>query len=220
MTVEESVIEANHENPPTPVQFPDPDPHILTSYNDGGEETLVTVEESVIKANHEDPPTPVLHPDDMTLAQYNRQVSGMTWWLSYLNSGDHRRSIHKNLQNLDDVSFVRILGEDTDKKIVFVEGRVKNSNDPAVIVIEKLPWRKEDIQALLSRDTSVSRQSVNDIYGKYLVSPPPQHNSVKLTLIHPATPAHMDKYSSSPAHRVEETPELYHTVILPHIQAG
>ena len=129
-------------------------------------------------------------------------------------------SIHKNLQNLDDVSFVRILSEDTVKKTVFVEGRVKNSNDPAVIVIEKLPWRKEDIQALLSRDTSLSHQSVNDIYGKYLVSPPPQHNSVKLTLIHPATPAHINKYSSSPAHRVEETPELYHTIVLPHIQVG
>ena len=202
------------------VEEPDPDTHILTTHDDGGEETLMTVEESVIEANHENPLNPVLHPDDMTLAQYNKQVSGMTWWLSYLKSSDHRRSIHTNLQNLDDVSFVRILSEDTVKKTVFVEGRVKNSNDPAVIVIEKLPWRKEDIQALLSRDTSLSHQSVNDIYGKYLASPPPQHNSVKLTLIHPATPAHINKYSSSPAHRVEETPELYHTIVLPHIQVG
>lgn len=128
-------------------------------------------------------------------------------------------SIHTNLQNLENISFVRILGEDTDKKIVFVEGRVKNSDDPAVIVIEKLPWKQEDIQGLLSKDTQASQQFNNDIYGQYSVLPPPEHNSVKLNLVHPATQKHIEKYLSSPGHLIQETPELYQTVVLPHIQS-
>ena len=67
-------------------------------------------------------------------------------------------SIHTNLQNLENISFKRILMENTDQKIVFVEGRVKNSDDPAVLIIEKLPWKQEDIQGLLSKDTSASQQ--------------------------------------------------------------
>ena len=128
-------------------------------------------------------------------------------------------SIHANLNNLKDVSFERILCEDTDKKIVFVEGRVKDSDDPAVLIIEKLPWKQNDIQGLLSKDTSASQQFNNDIYGQYSVYPPPQHNSVKLNLVHPATQKHIEKYLSSPGHLIQESPDLYHSLVLPHIQA-
>ena len=72
---------------------------------------------------------------------------------------------------------------------------MKNSDDPAVIIIEKLPWKQEDIQGLLSKDTSASQQFTNDIYGQYSVLPPPEHNSVKLNLVHPATQKHNDKSS-------------------------
>ena len=128
-------------------------------------------------------------------------------------------SIHTNMQTLENVSFERILMEDPDKKIVFVEGRVKNSDDPAVIIIEKLPWKQEDIQGLLSKDTSASQQFTNDIYGQYSVLPPPEHNSVKLNLVHPATQKHIEKYLSSPAHLIQETSELYQTLVLPHLQS-
>ena len=100
--------------------------------------------------------------------------------MASIEAASSNGSIHTNLQSLENISFERILMEDTDKKIVFVEGRVKNSDDPAVLIIEKLPWKQEDIQGLLSKNTSASQQfnNDNDIYGQYSVLPemrPPDH---------------------------------------------
>ena len=128
-------------------------------------------------------------------------------------------NIHHDLQNLDKITFTRILNEDTDKKITFVEAKVENSEDPAVLIIEKLPWTEEDVRGVLSKETSAVQQFNNDIYGQYSLQPPTVHNSLKLNLIHPATEKHIEKYLSSPAHLIQETSELYHTVTLPHIQS-
>ena len=128
-------------------------------------------------------------------------------------------NIHHDLQNLDKIKFTRILMDDTDKKITFVEARVENSEDPAVLIIEKLPWTEDDVKGVLSKETSAVQQFNNDIYGQYSIQPPPVNNSVKLNLIHPATEKHIEKYLSSPEHLIQETPELYQTVTLPHLQS-
>jgi hypothetical protein len=48
----------------------------------------------------------------------------------------------------------------------------------------------------------------------------PEHNSLTANIIHPATQKHLEKYLSSPAHLVCETPELYQAVTLPALQGG
>jgi hypothetical protein len=41
---------------------------------------------------------------------------------------------------------------------------------------------------------------------------------IKTTVIHPATEKHIRKYQSQEVHLIEETPELYKSVTLPHLQ--
>ena len=41
---------------------------------------------------------------------------------------------------------------------------------------------------------------------------------IKTTLIYPASDKHIAKYEQRPFYIVEETPTLYNTVTLPHIQ--
>ena len=132
------------------------------------------------------------------------------------NNGE---SIHQDLASLEKFSLKRILMEDTDKKLVYVEASVLDSQDPAVLVLEKLPWTSEDVAGALSGETGARQEFNNDIYGQYGLSVRPEFNRVKCNIIHPATQKHIEKYLSSPVHLVLETPELYQAVTLPHIQS-
>ena len=132
------------------------------------------------------------------------------------NNGE---SIHQDLASLEKFSLKRILMEDTDKKLVYVEAAVKGSDDPAVLVLEKLPWTSEDVTGALSEETAARQEMTNDIYGQYGLSVRPEFNRIKCNIIHPASQKHIEKYLSSPVHLVLETPDLYQAVTLPHIKA-
>ena len=132
------------------------------------------------------------------------------------NNGE---SIHHELASLEKFSLKRILMEDTDKKLAFVEASVRGSQDPAVLVLEKLPWTNEDVAGALSGETGARQEFNNDIYGQYGLSVKSEFNRIKCNIIHPATQKHIEKYLASPLHLVLETPELYQAVTLPHIQS-
>ena len=135
------------------------------------------------------------------------------------NNGSDSGSIHDRLENLDKFSLTRILMEDTDKKLVFVEASVSGSTSPAVIIMEKLSWTSEDVGGALGKATEARQEFSNDIYGQYGLSLKAEHNRVKCNIIHPATEKHIEKYLSSPSHLVLETPDLYQSVTLPHINS-
>lgn len=42
--------------------------------------------------------------------------------------------------------------------------------------------------------------------------------AVKTTIIHPATEKHIEKYSVQNVYMIDETPEIYKSITLPHIQ--
>ena len=128
-------------------------------------------------------------------------------------------SIHHELASLEKFSLRRILMEDTDKKLVVVEASVRDSPDPAVLVLEKLSWTDEDVAGALGEKTGARQEFSNDIYGQYGLSVRPELNRVKANIIHPATQKHIEKYLSSPTHLVLETPQLYRAVTLPHIKS-
>ena len=109
--------------------------------------------------------------------------------------------------------------EDTDKKLVVVEASVRDSPDPAVLVLEKLSWTDEDVAGALGEKTGARQEFSNDIYGQYGLSVRPELNRVKANIIHPATQKHIEKYLASPTHLVLETPQLYRAVTLPHIKS-
>ena len=79
-------------------------------------------------------------------------------------------SIHQNLPNMGRLSFVRLLSESPDRKMAVIEAKVKGSSEPAVVVLEKLPFSEETAHSLLAASTEASQEFTNDIYGQYSLS--------------------------------------------------
>ena len=71
---------------------------------------------------------------------------------------------------------------------------------------------------MLSRETSLTREFNNDIYSQYLCHPPTSLNTLKSTVIYPATAKHLEKYSAQDVHFIYETPSDYETITLPFIE--
>ena len=85
-------------------------------------------------------------------------------------------SIHQNLPNMGPLSFVRLLSESPDRKLAVIEAKVKGSSDPAVVVLEKLPFSEETANSLLAASTEADQEFTNDIYGQYQLQPLPAIN--------------------------------------------
>ena len=134
-----------------------------------------------------------------------------------VNGGDEK-NIHLTTTDLARFTFIRVLSEDTDRKVVTVEASVEGSTKPAILTMEKLPFTSSSCQGTLSSSTTAAQQFTNDIYGQYSLQPPPPQNSVKCNIIHPATDKHLEKYLSSPSHLIVETPSLYRGVTRPHLE--
>ena len=132
-------------------------------------------------------------------------------------SEDGVDSIHQNLSNLGSLSFVRLLSEAPDRKMAVIEAKVKGSTEPAVVVLEKLPFSEDTASSMLAASTEAKQEFTNDIYGQYQVLPLPAINGIKANIVHPATEKHISKYLASPGHLVLETPDLYHGVTLPSL---
>ena len=67
-------------------------------------------------------------------------------------------SVHSDLQNLKNIKFKRILSNVAERKLVVIEAEVQNSSDPAVIILEKPPWKEENVVGVLSESTSANQQ--------------------------------------------------------------
>lgn len=117
--------------------------------------------------------------------------------------------------------FKRILKESPENRLVAVEGSfLKDSADEsssAVVILEKTHFTEEEVKGILTQNTASECLFNNDIYYNLLCHPPATLNSVKATLIHPATPKHIDKHTGRVPYLIEETPEVYTLVTLPHI---
>jgi m7GpppX diphosphatase len=131
------------------------------------------------------------------------------------NGGPGPESVHTDLTDLRRFTFERLLSDSPDRKLAVVQARVEGSTEPAVLVLEKVPFSAETATALLAATTAAQQEFTNDIYGQYSLQPPARHNTVKANVIHPATEKHLAKYLSSPGHLVAETPALHTGVTLP-----
>ncbi|XP_055678866.1 m7GpppX diphosphatase [Lutzomyia longipalpis] len=116
----------------------------------------------------------------------------------------------------------RILNSNTSTKLVSLLGHFTDLSEEkwAVVILEKKPFTEEDLtsKGLFSEATKLREEFVNDIYGNFDCFPQPEINSVKTTVIYPATQKHIDKYSKQEVHIVQETQELYQEVTLKHIE--
>lgn len=71
---------------------------------------------------------------------------------------------------------------------------------------------------MLLAETSLVMEFNNDIYRQYTCQPQPQFNTLKGTVICPATAKHLDKYSAQNIHFLYETPADYKSITLPFIE--
>lgn len=104
------------------------------------------------------------------------------------------------------------------KLMVNFTGKFSNSDSDAVVLLEKTPFSEDTLSQMLSAETSLVMEFNNDIYRQYTCQPQPQFNTLKGTVICPATAKHLDKYSAQNVHFLHETPADYKSITLPFIE--
>lgn len=77
---------------------------------------------------------------------------------------------------LEDFEVCRVLNEISRQKTIFIEGKFKNSDDKAVVVLEKKPFSEEIVKGMLSSKSSVALQIQNDVYNTLDLFPPDELN--------------------------------------------
>ncbi|XP_059482530.1 m7GpppX diphosphatase [Neocloeon triangulifer] len=131
------------------------------------------------------------------------------------------RTLHDDLTHIGGFSVTRVLNEDVRSKSIFLEGTFEGQEKPAVVILQKKPFPRDEIASYFRHrsDVLVEKTFVNDIYGQYVSYPDDIcFTGVQTTIIHPATEKHIAKYEVHKSFFVEETPEIYRDIVLPHLQ--
>ncbi|KNC81538.1 hypothetical protein SARC_06145 [Sphaeroforma arctica JP610] len=115
-----------------------------------------------------------------------------------------------------DFTFEAVLREMSDTKSCFLRGSMKGQ--PAILVLEKPPFKCDVISSQVASLSDVSIEMHNDIYSNLTGLSAPEFNRLSLKLICPATETHFRKYGPQDMAVVTETPELYQKVTLPYIK--
>ncbi|XP_003737724.1 m7GpppX diphosphatase isoform X2 [Galendromus occidentalis] len=115
--------------------------------------------------------------------------------------------------------FKRILNDDAHAKVVYIEGLFEG-DDPAVVILEKVPFEEQQCAEILTESGAGSHAETfrNDIYSGYRIQPEKKLNEIKATVIYPATPKHIEKYSRQEFHYVRETADIYREKVAPFLE--
>ncbi|XP_035225122.1 m7GpppX diphosphatase-like [Stegodyphus dumicola] len=130
-------------------------------------------------------------------------------------------SSHARITSLEDFKLKNILSDNAYSKAVFLEGSFEPVDDTAVILLEKLPFVKDSVDKLLNNADlalnlkSNSAPAPNIIH--YACYPKVDRGDIKATIIYPATQKHVEKYKFQNAYIVNETSEVYESIVQPHI---
>ncbi|RZB40637.1 m7GpppX diphosphatase [Asbolus verrucosus] len=131
-----------------------------------------------------------------------------------------RDAVHETLIDLSTFKLEKILHNNTNRKTVCLKGKFDSKNGDALVLLEKTAFAEENLtenSEYFTKNSLLEKVFHNDIYGNYNYFPQINLNSVKATIIHPATEKHFLKYSAQDCHIVDETPGLYKDIILPHV---
>ena len=101
--------------------------------------------------------------------------------------------------------------------ILWRKGRFTHSKEDAVVLLEKTPFSAETLPQVLSEETSLSVDLKNDIYSQYMCQLRPELNTVKSTVIYPATAKHLEKYAEQKTFLIYETPQDYTSITEPYV---
>ncbi|KAF9438028.1 hypothetical protein BGZ76_010157 [Entomortierella beljakovae] len=132
------------------------------------------------------------------------------------------------MTSLSTFVFTRVLNEDPVLKTIAILGTLPSESDSnlhqlAILLIEKTHFATQSEGTNITlRFAELISQSGNDIYFWWnaLLSPGQKNDpDLKMTLIFPATEAHILKYSHQQRKMITETAETYKKVVLPWIES-
>ncbi|GAB6021615.1 hypothetical protein CHUAL_004200 [Chamberlinius hualienensis] len=128
--------------------------------------------------------------------------------------------VNVSLSNFKHFKLDRILSESSSSKNVNILCKVDGGENEtnAIVLLEKLPWKVEEMRQVLDETTALKEQLINDIYGTYLCNMPQNCNEIKATIIHPATDKHIEKYGSHSISIINETYEDFIKLTQPYIE--
>ncbi|RKP09041.1 scavenger mRNA decapping enzyme [Thamnocephalis sphaerospora] len=139
-----------------------------------------------------------------------------------------------NALDLSHFSLTRVLNEDTHSKTVYLLGTLPYSasnggetrTEPALLIVERLHFTTAEANQLVAkRLTETGSTGQNDVYhwlrGRlrgYASDAADDEWDVKLTVVVPATEAHIRKYTRQERRMIRETPDIYQRVVLPYVE--
>uniref|UniRef100_A0AAR5PA77 m7GpppX diphosphatase n=1 Tax=Dendroctonus ponderosae TaxID=77166 RepID=A0AAR5PA77_DENPD len=133
---------------------------------------------------------------------------------------DATESVHNHLKDLSGFQLDTVLLNNTSRKTVCLKGSFKSQEGDALVILEKTAFSAENLtptSEYFTEKSYLEKVFHNDAYGNYTCFPVPELNSVKTTIIHPATEKHIIKYSSQNSYMLDETPDIYNNIVVPHI---
>lgn len=126
-------------------------------------------------------------------------------------------AIQPVISNMSDYTITELLGQSDDGKVVFTRGVISGLEGPAVVLFETNSINLERVKLFLSDKSVVKLTMNNDIFNIFQLDPPAGTNSIKTTVIHPATQKLINKFTTKPSYFVTETPHIYQTITKPYI---
>ncbi|XP_032683948.1 m7GpppX diphosphatase [Odontomachus brunneus] len=125
--------------------------------------------------------------------------------------------------NMSNFEVTRVLQNNCARKLICVEGTFNDRADPAIVLLEQKSFPDDKVflkKGFFSEKTIYQKNCTNDVYGNYDCFPTEEYNSLRATVIHPATPNQIKKYmKQESSYMIDETYELYQQVTLPYIES-
>ncbi|XP_065162115.1 m7GpppX diphosphatase [Atheta coriaria] len=132
---------------------------------------------------------------------------------------EKKESVHNDLQDLSKFKIERVLSSNAGRKSITLKGTFGHSPDIGIVVLEKTAFEEKKLREEDYLGTCRLKQDFhNDIYGNYQCFPKAELNTVKTTVIHPATEKHIERYGMQVIHIINETPAIYKDIIEPGLQ--
>ncbi|XP_050311803.1 m7GpppX diphosphatase [Anthonomus grandis grandis] len=129
-------------------------------------------------------------------------------------------SAHGKLKDLSGFKLTDVLQNNTKAKTIFLRGKFEAEEGEALVILEKTAFCGENFTQesdYFSQKSALEKVFQNDVYADYKYFPVQELNSVKTTIVHPATEKHISKYSIQNLYMLNETPEIYNKFTLPHL---
>lgn len=123
----------------------------------------------------------------------------------------------KVLSCMSDYKIEKTLGVSDDGRVVFTLGSISGREGKAIVLFETNSLDLERVKSFLSRESTLKVTMQNDIYSVLRLDPPPNTNTIKTTVMFPATEKLINKFTQKPAYLVTETPDLYMKITRPYI---